>query len=190
MSAKAVTDDEGTGREAALRAIQEAAESVAGKKGVPKGPQGTKGIVVLSNDKPWSSPEDKKKKKWFDDDEEDEGSVSSSVHPRNLSYSSTSARVVPKSPSKRKKAAWPPRGPALRRASCACSSRIPTASAVESREGQKHATLRLQNPPRRATLSWHSRTRVSQQRHTATGCSRAYSQSEVAGSIDLGRWRS
>ena len=47
---------------------------------------------------------------WHGDDEEDEGSETSSVHPRNLSYSSTSARV-PKSPAKRKKkAAWPPRG--------------------------------------------------------------------------------
>ena len=54
MSAKTVTGDEGTGREAALRAMQEAAESAAGKKGVPKGPQGTKGIVVLSNDTSWS----------------------------------------------------------------------------------------------------------------------------------------
>ena len=109
MSAKAVTGDEGTGCEAVLRAMQEATESAAGKKVVPKGPQGTKGIVVLSNDKSWSSPEDKKKKKWHGDDEEDEGSEASSVHPRNLSYSSTSARV-PKSPAKRKKAAWPPRG--------------------------------------------------------------------------------
>ena len=30
-----------------------------------------------------------------------------------------------------------------------------------------YATLRLQNPPRRATLSWHSRTRVSQRHTTA-----------------------
>ena len=45
MSAKTVTEDEGTGREAVLRAMQGAAESAAGKKGVPKGPQqGTKGI--------------------------------------------------------------------------------------------------------------------------------------------------
>ena len=32
MSAKAVTGDEGAGREAVLRAMQEASESVAGKK--------------------------------------------------------------------------------------------------------------------------------------------------------------
>ena len=58
----------------------------------------------------WSSPGDKKKKEWFDDDEEeDEGSESSSIHPRNLSYSSTSARA-PKSPAKRNTAAWPPKG--------------------------------------------------------------------------------
>ena len=58
----------------------------------------------------WTSPEDKKMKKKWDDDDEDEGSEKSSVYPRNLSYSSTSARA-PKSPAKRKKkAAWPPRG--------------------------------------------------------------------------------
>ena len=34
-----------------------------GKKGVPKGPQWTKGIVVLPNDTSWFSPDDKKKKK-------------------------------------------------------------------------------------------------------------------------------
>ena len=38
---------------------------------------------------------------------------------------------------------------------------------VSGREGQKHATIRLQNPHRRATLSWHSRTRVSQRHRTA-----------------------
>ena len=102
MSAKTVTEDEGTGRGAVLRAMQEAAESAAGKKGVPKGPQGTKGIVVLPNGTSWSSPEDKKKKKRHADDEEDEESETPSVHTRNLSYSSTSARV-PKSPAKRKK---------------------------------------------------------------------------------------
>ena len=37
MSAKTVTEDEGTGREAVLRAMQEAAECAAGKNGVPKG---------------------------------------------------------------------------------------------------------------------------------------------------------
>ena len=90
--------------------MQEAAESAAGKKGVPKGPQVTKGIVILSNDASWSFPEDKTKKKWHGDYEEDKGYETSSVYPRNLSYSSTSARV-PKSPAKRKKkAAWPPRG--------------------------------------------------------------------------------
>ena len=42
------------------------------------------------------------------------------------------------------------------------------ADRVSCREGQKHATLRLQNPPRRATLSsWHSRTCVSQRHTTA-----------------------
>ena len=50
MSAKTVTEDEGTSREAVLRAMQEAAECVSGKNGVPKGYKGTKGIVVLSND--------------------------------------------------------------------------------------------------------------------------------------------
>ena len=92
MSAKTVTEkpaEEGTGREAVLRAMQEASKSVAGKKGVPRGPQGTKRIVILPNDKSWSSPGDKKNKKWFDEDEEDEGSESSSIHPRNLSYLST-----------------------------------------------------------------------------------------------------
>ena len=85
--AKTVTDIGGTAREAVLRAMQEAAENAAGKKGVPKGPQGTKGIVILSNDTSWSSPDDKKKKKkWDDDDDEDEGSETSSLHPRNLSY--------------------------------------------------------------------------------------------------------
>ena len=35
------------------------------------------------------------------------------------------------------------------------------------REEQKKVTLRLQNPPRRNTLPWHSRTRVSQRLTTA-----------------------
>ena len=113
MSAKTVTDDEGTAREAVLRTMQEAAESAAGKNGVPKGPKGTRGIVMLSNDVSWTSPDDKEnKKKWDeDDDDEDEGSESSFIHPRNLSYSSKSERAL-KSPAKRKKkkAAWPPRG--------------------------------------------------------------------------------
>ena len=107
MSAKTVTDKEGTGRDAVLRAMQEAAEHASGKKGVPKGPQGTKGIVVLSNDHTWSPPKEKNKKSSgydIDDDDEDEGSESSSVKPRNLSYSATSARA-PKSPAKRKKKA-------------------------------------------------------------------------------------
>ena len=60
MSAKAVTGNEGTAREAALCAMQEAAEDAAGKQNVPKGPQGTKGIVVLPNDMPWPSPKEKK----------------------------------------------------------------------------------------------------------------------------------
>ena len=68
--------------------MQEAAESAAGKNGVPRGPKGTKGIVMLSNDVSWTSPEDKrKKKKWDgDDDDEDEGSEASSIHPRNVGY--------------------------------------------------------------------------------------------------------
>ena len=63
MSAKAVTGDEGAAREAVLRAMQEAAESAAGKNGVPKGPNGTRGIMVLPTDVSWTSPEDDKKKK-------------------------------------------------------------------------------------------------------------------------------
>ena len=50
MSAKTVTEEEGTSREAVLRAMQEAAECVSGKNGVPKGYKGAKGIVILSND--------------------------------------------------------------------------------------------------------------------------------------------
>ena len=42
MSAMTVTDKGETAREAVLREMQEAAENAAGKKGVPKGPQGTK----------------------------------------------------------------------------------------------------------------------------------------------------
>ena len=92
--------------------MQEAAESASGKNGVPKGPKGTRGIVMLSNDVSWTSPDDKKKKKkWDEDDDEDERSEAPSIHPRNLSYSSQSARAL-KSPAKRKKkkSAWPPRG--------------------------------------------------------------------------------
>ena len=109
MSAKTVTDNGGTAREAVLRAMQEAAENAAGKKGVPKGPQGTKGIAILPNDTSWSSPDDKNKKKKWDDDDEDEGSETPSLHPRNLSYSSTSSRA-PKGPAKRNKSSWPPSG--------------------------------------------------------------------------------
>ena len=111
MSAKTVTEEEGTGREAVLRAMQEAAECVSGKNGVPKGYKGTKGIVILSNEASYTDPEDAKKKKKDDDDEDDdEGSETSSLRPRNLSYSSQSERG-PKSPAKRKKkAGWPPRG--------------------------------------------------------------------------------
>ena len=43
--------------------MQEAAESASGKNRVPKGPKGTRGIVVLSNDASWTSPDDKKQKK-------------------------------------------------------------------------------------------------------------------------------
>ena len=112
MSAKTVTDNEGTAREAVLRAMQEAAENAAGKNGVPKRPKGTRGGVMSSNDVSWTSPDDKRKKKrGEEDDDEDEGSEASSIHPRNLSYSLQSARAL-KSPAKRKKkkAAWPPRG--------------------------------------------------------------------------------
>ena len=106
MSAKTVTGDEGTSREAVLRAMQEAAECVSGKNGVPKGYKGTKGIVILSNDASYTDPEDAKKKKKEDEDEDDdEGSETSSLlRPRNLSYSSKSERG-PKSPAKRKKKA-------------------------------------------------------------------------------------
>jgi hypothetical protein len=62
MSAKTVTGGDGTAREAVLRAMQEAAEQVAGKNGVPKGPKGTKGIVMLSTDVSWTSPDDDKKR--------------------------------------------------------------------------------------------------------------------------------
>ena len=99
MSAKTVTDIGGAAREAVLRAMQEAAENAAGKKGVPKGPQGAKGIVILPSGTSWSAPDDKKKKKKWEDDDEDEGSETSSIHPRNLSYSSQSARAL-KSPAK------------------------------------------------------------------------------------------
>jgi len=111
MSAKTVTEEEGTGHEAVLRAMQEAAGCVSGKNGVPKGYKGTKGIVILSNDLSYTDPEDAKKKKKEDEDEDgDEGSETSSIRPRNLSYASQSERG-PKSPAKRKKkAAWPPRG--------------------------------------------------------------------------------
>ena len=60
MSAKAVTDKEGTAREAVLRAmLQEAAEYVSGKKGALRGPQGTQGIVILPNDMSWVSSQRK-----------------------------------------------------------------------------------------------------------------------------------
>ena len=62
MSAKTSdTDKDGSSRETSLRAMQEAAEGVAGKKCAPEGPQGTKGIVVLSNESHFSPPKDKKK---------------------------------------------------------------------------------------------------------------------------------
>ena len=62
MSAKTVTGDEGTSREAVLRAMQEAAECVSGKNGVPKGYKGAKGIVILSNDASYTYPEDQQEK--------------------------------------------------------------------------------------------------------------------------------
>ena len=112
MSAKTVTDKE-DGREAVVRAMQEATENASGgNSGVPKGPQGTKGIVVLSNDTSYI-PDDKPKKTWGGGgsvEASDEGSETSSIQPRNLSYSSQSARAL-KSPAKRKKKAkWPPNG--------------------------------------------------------------------------------
>ena len=64
MSAKtSETDKGGSSRETVPRAMQEAAECVAGKKGAPKGSQGTKGIVILLNDTSWSSLKEKKKKR-------------------------------------------------------------------------------------------------------------------------------
>ena len=99
MSAETVTDNEGAAREAVLRAMQEAAESAAGKNRVPKGHKGTKGIVMLSNDSAWSASAVNKKKKEDEGDDEDEGSEVSSIRPRNLSYSSQSERG-PKSPAK------------------------------------------------------------------------------------------
>ena len=106
MSAKAVIDKEGTAREAVLREMQEAAECVSGKKGAPRGPQGTHGIMILPNDLSRSPPKEKKKNKKNEDDDDNEGSETSALAPRSLSYSSNRARV-PKSPAKRKKAAWP-----------------------------------------------------------------------------------
>ena len=97
-------DKGGMVREAVLRAMQEAAECVSGKKGVPKGPQGAQGIVILPNDLSWSPPKEKKKNKKDEDDDGDEASDTSSLEPRNLSYSSNRAKV-PKSPAKHKKAA-------------------------------------------------------------------------------------
>ena len=88
MSAKTVTDGDATAREAVLLAMQMAAEQVEGKKGVTKGPKGTKGIVVLSKGDAGSSPKDKKKPSGSDaEDEEDERSESSSVKPRHFSFS-------------------------------------------------------------------------------------------------------
>ena len=112
MSAKTVTDKGEAARGAVLRAMQEAAENASGKNEVPKGPQGTKEIVILSNDTSWT-PDVKPRKTWGGGGsvgDEDEGSETSSIHPRNLSYSSQSARAL-KSPAKRKKKAkWPPDG--------------------------------------------------------------------------------
>ena len=83
--------------------MQEAAESASGKNGVPKGPKGTRGVVMLSNDVSWTSPDDKKKKKkWDEDDDEDERSEAPSIHPRNLSYSSQSARALTEEPGQAK----------------------------------------------------------------------------------------
>ena len=110
MSAKeSVTDKDGTAREAVLRAMQEAAECMSGKKGATRGPQGTQRIVILPNDLSWTFPKENKKKKKDEDDDDDEGSEAPSLAQRNLSYSSDRAKV-PKSPSKRKKAACPPNG--------------------------------------------------------------------------------
>ena len=88
MSAKTVTDGDATAREAVLLEMQRAAEQVEGKKGVTKGPKGTKGIVVLSKGDAGPSPKDKKKPSGSDaEDEEDERSESSSVKPRHFSFS-------------------------------------------------------------------------------------------------------
>ena len=97
------TDKDGSFRETVLRAMQEAVECMAGKKGAPRGPQGTKGIVILSNNSSWSSPKEKKNNKKDEDDDEDEVSETSSLAPRNLSFSSNRARI-PKSPAKCSKA--------------------------------------------------------------------------------------
>ena len=116
MSAKTVTDT-GNGRDAVLRAMQEAAENASGGNGgALKGPPGTRGIVVLSNDTSYI-PEDKPKKKHGGGgsvDTSDEGSEMSVLQPRNLSYSSQSQRAM-KSPAKKEKkkrggAPWPPNG--------------------------------------------------------------------------------
>ena len=82
-----------------------------GEEGFSEGtPQGTQGIVVLSNGLSWSPPKEKKNNKRDEDDDNDEGSEAPSSAPRNLSYSSNRARV-PKSPAQRKKKkAWPPKG--------------------------------------------------------------------------------
>ena len=87
--------------------MQGAAENASGKSGVPKEPQGTKGIVILSNDTSWT-PDVKPKKTWLGGGsvgDEDEGSEASSIHPRNLSYSSQSARAL-KSPAKQVASEW------------------------------------------------------------------------------------
>ena len=117
MSAKAVTD-KGDGREAVLRAMQEAAENASGGSGGSlKGPPGTKGIVVLSNETsyiPEDKPKDKKHGGGGSVETSDEGSEASVLQPRNLSYSSQSQRAL-KSPAKKERrkrggAAWPPNG--------------------------------------------------------------------------------
>ena len=67
---------------------------------------------MLSNDTSYI-PEDKPNKKKHGGggsaETSDEGSETSVLQPRNLSYSSQSARAL-KSPAKRKKKAWPPHG--------------------------------------------------------------------------------
>ena len=53
--------------------MQEVAECVSGKKGAPRGPQATQGIVILPNGLSCTSPKEKKKNKRGEDDDDNEG---------------------------------------------------------------------------------------------------------------------